>query len=309
MPRSSESADTSPEEHPRHKSTASDFATPGKALENVPLLQARHHDLTIEGYSRAAVQSCWRIAEFKLLMDLGVQPWDFMGVSTALITHAHLDHLAALPVYVSRRRMMKMDPPTIYMPASAVAGCQQLLKVISHLDRGSVPCQLEAVQPGDEIELSRELIVEVLEMRHTIPAVGYLISQRRNKLKPEFHHLPGSEIRELKLKGVEITNEIRVPLVGYTGDTSPAGLDRNPQLFDAKILITEMTFVAPAHRKDKIHKHGHMHLDDFVQRREQFNNELIIAGHFSTRYSDSQIRRWVKRGIPDMLDGRLQLWL
>ena len=28
----------------------------------------------------------------------------------------------------------------------------------------------------------------------------------------------------------------------------------------------EMTFVAPSHRKDKIHKFGHMHLDDFLER-------------------------------------------
>jgi ribonuclease Z len=309
LPRRSPSSESARPEHPRHKSEASDFATPGKALENIPLLIGRHDEMTIEGYSRAAVQTCWRVPEFKLLMDLGVQPWDFMGVPTALISHAHLDHIAALPVYVSRRRMMKMDPPTIYMPRSAVAGCQQLLKVISHLDRGSIPCQIEGVEPGDEIAISRELVVNVLEMRHTVPAVGYLISQRRNKLKPEYHHLSGPEIRELKLNGVEITREIRVPLVGYTGDTSPAGLDRNPQLYDAKVLITEMTFVAPQHRKDKIHKHGHMHLDDFVERREAFKNELVIAGHFSTRYSDSQIRRWVQRRLPGMLDGRLELWL
>ena len=50
------------------------------------------------------------------------------------------------------------------------------------------------------------------------------------------------------------------------------------------MLICEMTFVAPDHRKDKIHKFGHMHLDDLVERRDRFKNELIIAAHFSTRY-------------------------
>ena len=50
-----------------------------------------------------------------------------------------------------------------------------------------------------------------------------------------------------------------------------------------------MSFVAPGHRKEKIHKHGHMHLDDFVERRDRFQNELIIAAHFSTRYHDKQV--------------------
>jgi len=32
-----------------------------------------------------------------------------------------------------------------------------------------------------------------------------------------------------------------------------------------------------------IHKYGHTHLDDFVARADLFENELIIASHFSTR--------------------------
>ena len=278
-------------------------------LQNVPLLTHTFNDLTIEGYSRAAVQSCWRIPELKIGMDLGIQPWDFMGTATWMVTHTHLDHIAALPVYVSRRRMMKMDPPTIYLPEAAVDGCQQVLRTFARLDRGSMPCQLIGVRPGDRLELSRELVVEVFATRHTIPSVGYLVYQRRKKLKPEFLQLDGAQIRDLRLQGVEISHEIRVPILAYTGDTSPPGLDDNPEVFKARVLITEMTFVAPEHRKERIHKHGHMHLDDFLARREQFENELIIAAHFSTRYSDGQVRRWVEKTLPDMLDGRLRLWL
>ena len=67
----------------------------------------------------------------------------------------------------------------------------------------------------------------------------------------------------------------------------------------------EITFVAPSHRKDKIHKFGHMHLDDVVERAGRFQNELVIASHFSTRYKDRQIEHHVKKALPGMLDGRL----
>jgi ribonuclease Z len=70
-----------------------------------------------------------------------------------------------------------------------------------------------------------------------------------------------------------------------------------------------MTFVAPEHRKERIHKFGHMHLDDFIERRDRFKNELIIAAHASTRYHDGAIERTVRKRLPDMLDGRLMLWL
>ena len=40
--------------------------------------------------------------------------------SFILLTHAHLDHVAALPVFVARRRMMKMEPPVIYLPEDTI---------------------------------------------------------------------------------------------------------------------------------------------------------------------------------------------
>ena len=90
-------------------------------VDNAPVRSLVHNGLTIEGYSRAAVQTYWRIPELKLGFDLGGQPWSFMATPNWFLSHTHLDHVAALPVYVSRRRMMKMEPPTIYLPAEAVA--------------------------------------------------------------------------------------------------------------------------------------------------------------------------------------------
>jgi ribonuclease Z len=95
----------------------------------------------------------------------------------------------------------------------------------------------------------------------------------------------------------------------YLGDSAPAGLDNCAAMYEAHVLVMEMTFVAPSHRKDKIHKFGHMHLDDIVERRDRFKNELIIASHFSTRYNAKRIRDAVEKKIPDMLDDRLHLWL
>ena len=50
-------------------------------------------------------------------------------------------------------------------------------------------------------------------------------------------------------------------------------------------------------------------LDDVIERRDRFANELIIASHFSTRYHSNQIRHYVKDALPDMLDGRMHLWI
>lgn len=278
-------------------------------IKNLPVRTHTHKGLTIEGYSRAAVQSYWRIPELKLGFDLGASPWAFMATQTYFVTHAHLDHLAAIPVYVARRRMMKMEPPTIYLPAEVVENVQRVLHAWQRLDRGRMVCNLIGVNPGDEIELSREHVVTVFATKHTVPSVGYVVWDRRKKLRPDLVGQPESEIRDRRLAGEEVTHEVRFPLVCYVGDSAPAGLDGYPPVYEAQILITEMTFFRPEHRKEKIHKFGHTHIDDLIERADRFKNELIILTHFSTRYQDKQVQAAVEQRLPASLRERVKLWV
>lgn len=278
-------------------------------IENLPVKSQTFKGLTIEGYSRAAVQSYWRIQELKIGFDLGGSPWSFTGTQTIFVSHTHLDHLASIPVFVARRRMMKMDPPTIYVPHDSVENVQRLLHVWQRLDRGRMAVNLIGVRPGDEFELSREHLVTAFATKHTVPSLGYLVWDRRRKLKSEYQGLSGDQIRDIRMSGNDVSQEVRVPLVCYVGDSAPAGLDGFPPLYEAQILITEMTFFRPEHRKEKIHKFGHTHLDDIIERADRFHNELIILSHFSTRYHERQIRAAVERRMPASLAQRVQLWM
>ena len=280
-----------------------------RPVDNAPYQSLLHAGMTVEGWSRAAVQSYWRVPELKIGFDLGAQPWDFMGTPTWFVSHTHLDHVAALPVYVARRRMMKMEPPTVYVPTESLDDVKKLMTIMHRLDRGRQLAEVRGLSAGDEIELGREHVVTVANTVHTIPSRGFIVWERRNKLKEEFVGLPGEKIRDLKLSGVAITREVRIPVLAYTGDTSPAGLDNTPAFFDAKILITEMSFIRASHRRDKIHKFGHMHLDDFVERAARFKNELIVAAHFSTRYHPNEVRKLVENKLPAELKDKMKLWV
>jgi ribonuclease Z len=282
---------------------------PDRPVDNAPYFSHTHDGLTVEGWSRAAVQTYWRIPELNIGFDLGGQPWDFMGTPTWFVSHTHLDHIAALPVYVARRRMMKMEPPTIYVPAESLDDVKKLMLIMQRLDRGRQVADVRGMVAGEEIELGRNHVVGVFNTVHTIPSRGLLVWERRNKLKEEFVGLPGEKIKELRLSGVAVTREMRIPLIAYTGDTAPAGLDNNPAFFNAKVLIAELSFIRASHRRDKIHKFGHMHLDDFVERADRFNNELIIAGHFSTRYHPNEVRKLLDARLPKGLKERMKLWV
>src|ERR1700683_902200 len=172
-------------------------------VDNAPFLTCQHAGLTIEGYSRAAVQSYWRVPELKIGFDLGAQPWDFMGTPNWLITHSHLDHVAALPIYVARRRMMKMEPPVLYLPEESVEDVRRLLLIMQRLDRGRMVLELRGTRGGQEIEMARDQVTTAVATTHTIPSVGYLVCERRYKLKEEYQGLSGDKIRDLRLAGTQ----------------------------------------------------------------------------------------------------------
>jgi ribonuclease Z len=70
-----------------------------------------------------------------------------------------------------------------------------------------------------------------------------------------------------------------------------------------------MSFIRAKHRREKIHKFGHMHLDDFLERADRFENELIICAHFSTRYHPDEVRSTLQQRLPARLRDRVRLWL
>ena len=60
-------------------------------------------------------------------------------------------------------------------------------------------------------------------------------------------------------------------------------------------------------RDDGLKKGGPTRVEDYVDRREKFKNQKIIARRFSVRRPQREIEAEVRKKSPDMLDGRLVL--
>ncbi len=54
--------------------------------------------------------------------------------------------------------------------------------------------ELVGMRPGTEIELSREHVVTAFPTKHTVPSLGFVVWERRKKLKPEYQVLEGDQI-------------------------------------------------------------------------------------------------------------------
>jgi len=98
--------------------------------------------------------------------------------------------------------------------------------------------------------------------------------------------------------------------VAYLGDSSPEALDRCPAMFEAMVVDhrDDVRGPFPPQGKDP-RSTATCTSTTSSPAASGFANEVIIASHYSTRYTDDRIHRLLAKKIPDMLDGRLHVWL
>ncbi len=264
-------------------------------------------NLEIEGESGSAVATYIRVKELDLIFDLGRCPMSFIGTGHVFISHFHLDHYFGLPIYISQRWLSGMPPGQIYAPETGIDQLRSILEQISILDCGMVwGYQANPVQAGDKIPFRRNLVAHVLPGHHRVPCVGYLICERRNKLKPEFLDFPGQRLAELRQTGVEITSQIELPLIAYLGDTQRFDIGMHPLLRECRVLICECTFLVPEHR-ERAKRTMHLHLDALPALLSEFEGEHIVLTHFSKRYTAEFVRERIQTVIPATDRDRVQL--
>jgi ribonuclease Z len=129
----------------------------------------------------------------------------------------------------------------------------------------------------------------------------------RQKLLPELAGRDGREIAALRERGAPVTRREEIPLLAYPGDCGEEIFDACPELFRARVLLLECSFLLPEDR-DRAREYAHIHLDDVLARADRFENEAVVLTHFSQRYTPEQIRHAL-RAIPEPLARRIMPFL
>jgi ribonuclease Z len=263
--------------------------------------------IAIEGVSIAGHESFYKVPGFHTLLEFGRAPDDTVGYSTVCLTHGHLDHAAGLAHHASRRTLQGLPPARVFAPEEAVPDLEAWLAISHRLENVDYGVHVTPAVPGATVALRNDLELKFLPGRHRVPTVGYLFSETRRKLKDEFLDLPGEKIAALRAGGVEVTRREDVPLLAYPGDCGPAIFDAAPELFRARVLLIECSFLMPEDR-DRARVYEHLHLDDFLERAGAFQNEAIVLTHFSQRYRPEEIREAL-RVLPETLARRVTAFL
>jgi ribonuclease Z len=275
----------------------------GDYLEGRGRVRVNASGIAIEGVSIAGRESFYKLPGFRTLLEFGRAPEDTVSYATVCLTHGHLDHAAGLAHHASRRRLERLPAARVFAPEEAVPDLEAWLAFSQRLENVDYGLHLTPVRPGRSVMLRNDLELKVLPGRHRVPTVGYLFSEIKRKLKDEFLGLPGEEIAAMRSKGVEVTRREETPLLAYPGDCGPAIFEAAPELFGARVLLIECSFLKPEDR-DRARDYEHLHLQDFLERAALFQNEVIVLTHFSQRDRVAEIREALL-ALPETLARRV----
>jgi ribonuclease Z len=272
---------------------------------------------TATGFSISGLATYLQVPELDVCFDLGECPLSAVPVNHVFLTHAHGDHARCLPRHWQLRRMLGIaGEATYYLPESIRAGCEGWVRAEAEFE--GVPEEdvtappFVGLAPGRPVGLARrkDLEARAFPVEHRVPSLGYTISSKKKKLKPEYQGVPGPEIARLRQEGVDVQLEVTTPELTFIGDCVGASLLKEAHIWDSRILFLEATFLAPG-EEALAGKKGHTHLHEIAAALEQLGErvrcEHIVLKHFSMRYSREEIVQHVDRAIPPAFRPRVQM--
>jgi ribonuclease Z len=244
----------------------------------------------VYGESVAGESTCIHIPELDLGFDIGSCPRAMLPAKHLAISHGHMDHIGSLAYFCSQRRFQGMGTAKIVCDQRIAGAIKRMMDGYVDLERQRTPYELIPLQAGQPLEIKSNILLRGFETEHTCPSFGYVVSEKRTKLRPEFHELPQEKLRELKERGTEITRSFEIPLIAYTGDTAPGPHLVREDVRKAQILITECTFFEPEH-KERARVGQHMHLDDVAEWLRILECQHVVLIHVSRRTDMNYARK------------------
>jgi ribonuclease BN (tRNA processing enzyme) len=145
------------------------------------------------GCSGAIAKDCRTTAfliDNDILVDAGTGVGDLtlaemQAVNSVLLTHAHLDHVAALPLMLDAIGSRRQQPLNVFALAGTIAALQAhvfnnvIWPDFTRIPSAAVPfIRFQEIQTGQVLQFG-DRTVEVLPAVHSVPAVGYAVTAER----------------------------------------------------------------------------------------------------------------------------------
>ena len=216
------------------------------------------------------------------------------------ITHGHADHTLGLPGFVAARRFGIGDPDkplTIVYPENSRGVDVMRGTLERQWPRERFPLTWVPAKAGSEIELGKNKVLRAFNADHGSAdlALGYMVLERRRRLKPEFQGAAEADIRRLVAeRGRHVLMEdYQQVLFAHTGDSMPI----DPSIVrHADVLVHDATFLIEEDRRERIHATT---AEAIIVGREAGVRTLVLQ-HLSVRYERDEAIPALKKQVAEL---------
>ncbi|MGE3107692.1 MAG: MBL fold metallo-hydrolase [Phycisphaerales bacterium] len=222
------------------------------------------------------------VPELDVCFDAGCCPRAILASKFLCISHGHMDHVGSLAYFCSQRYFQGMGEATIVCSSTIAPAIHGMMKGYIDLERQETPYKLVALEPEGTVDIKSNMYLKGIPLEHAHGSMGFVVVERRSKLKEEFAGLPQEKLKELKDRGVEITRKLEIPQIAYLGDTAPGPALVREDVRKAHVVICECTFTEPEHR-ERARVGLHMHAEDIAEWLRVLECGALILIHFSRR--------------------------
>jgi len=268
------------------------------ALKQVSIECSRE---VLRGFSVSGLATYLQIAELDFCFDMGECPLSAVKLNHVALTHPHGDHHRCLMRHRNLRRMTGIEKEAAYyLDADLVESAHRYFQEEARFEMVSPyhysPPLLIGIEEGAEpreLLYRNDLRISAFRLAHRIPTLGFTIYDFKKKLKDQFIGLPGEVLAEMRLKqGIEITREVLEPRITFLGDTTIAGIKKNPEIWKSRIVVLESTFIEEGEEEMAAQK-GHTHLSEIASLLSEMDSDLksekIVLNHFSMKCNKKRI--------------------
>lgn len=254
--------------------------------------------LSLDIISTGGHYTCIQIPDKKIVVDMGVCPQNAITSNHVLFTHPHIDHMSAVMQHVSTREMLSLKNTNYYIEEQHRENFESMMNAWRKLSFCALSCSVTGMEPHKKQEIGKGISVTPFRSVHRIPCLGYIFSEQKKKLLPEYQGCSSDKIIQARKQNKEVTYTLEENILSVTGDTTHHVFEQNPSIFNSKVIVTEVTFFCDKILPEKAQKRGHMHIYDLLPYEEQLQDTTLVIMHVSTRYSTSQVNTIVHNTLP-----------
>jgi ribonuclease Z len=257
------------------------------------IFRINNKDLKLCGYSIAGIRTGFYIPQLKIMLDAGnCSPFNPEFI---FISHLHSDHTQSLPMILTNIT----TKPKIFVPVGTrqlimdyILSFERMTRYDNSINEENMKdkFQIIEVQPNMILNLMGNYKIQIFETFHGVPSVGYAIFETKTRLKEEYKNNTRDEIIELRRNKINIMDEILLPVLAYTGDTTPIWLDN--ELFmknDFPLVISECTFINQLSMTKDVSSWMHTSLEQLEYYINIKPKTQFVLIHWSQRYSKNDI--------------------